>query len=135
MRKGKGFRALLSFCTVAWLFLLLGLFCVVVETLGYHFGVMWAWAGESLPVFTKDIAIPIMGGLGYIHPRSGVTWLTYVVWGLLFAWPIANLVFLWVCKDPDRARWGFLYSAMGYGIYVFTVLLALAVGLSVPFMY
>ena len=138
MRKCVGQRILLTAYTVTWLFLLLLVWCVLSESLSYHCGIIYRQMGGAvvLPSFTEKIVIPLIGGLGHTHPRMyGPNWLTYLVWGILFAWPIGNLVFVWWCRNPDKMRWGLLYSCIGYSLCLFTVAFAIVVGLSTPFMY
>ena len=134
MREGKGFRILLSIYSLAWLTVLLGLFAFC-ESLSYHLGMAWQ-DGEGLTSLAQSYAIPMIGGLGNTEPpRFGHNWVSVSIWAALFAWPVASVVYLWVRRDPDAARCGFVYSAMGYGIFFFAVLSTVAFGLAVNAMY
>ena len=131
MRKCVGQRILLTVYTFAWVFLLLCLYSWLCEGLNYYLVSAFNEMGLPLSWFTQDVAIPLIGGLGH----ENMNWLTYLAWGLLWGWPLVNLVFVWWCKDPGRMRRGLLYSYIGYGIFFFAVVLAIGVGLSTPFMY
>ena len=130
MTQGKGQRILLTVYTVAWLLLLMAVYCVLVETLSCH--LRHAYEGGELPSFTKHIAVPLIGG---VHAGEQPSWQMYVGWGVLFVWPVGNLALVWACKDLGRMRRGLAYSCVGYGLYVFAVALVLTVGLAMPFAF
>ena len=133
MRKGFGFRAMITAYTGAWLAILLALHACVCDLLSWSMGVLRS-QGAALPWPTEHFAIPMIGGLKrYVPTPFGPNWFTFVVWGLLYLWPLANLAFVWWCKDHDRSRWGFLYSSAGYGLFFLAVVLGVAFFLAVPF--
>lgn len=132
MRKGFGFRVVITAYTGAWLAMLLVFSVPVCDLLSRNMSV-WSGAGCQFPWFTERFAIPMIGGLkGIASTPFGPNWFTFAVWGALYLWPLANLVFVWLCKDHDRARWGILYSSAGYGLFFFAVVLAVAIGLAAP---
>jgi len=134
MRKGFGFRAVITAYTGAWLAMLLVLNVSVCEFLSWNMSV-WS-RGCQFPWLTERFAIPMIGGLKGIVPTPfGPNWFTCAVWGLLYVWPLANLAFVWWCKDRDQARWGLLCSSAGYGLLFFAVVLGVALGLAAPFEY
>lgn len=133
MRKGIGFRVMITVYTGAWLAMLLALHAGVCNLLSWNMSV-WS-QGSAFPEFTEHFAIPMIGGLPYAPTKFGPTWFTFVVWGVLYLWPLANLAFLWWCKDHDHARWSLLYSSAGYGLFFFAVVLGVAFGLAAPLSY
>jgi hypothetical protein len=134
MRKGFGFRAMITAYTGVWLAMLLALNVFVFNCLARN---MLVWSeGGQFPWFWEHFAVPMIGGLRGCVPRMfGPNWSTFVVWGILYLWPVANLAFVCLCKDHDRARWGLLYSSAGYGLFFFAVVLGVALGLAAPFVY
>ncbi len=134
MRKPVGFRIFFTVYAALWWFVLLAIWCFLFGVLSHHMRVVLGEIGEVFPGLTECLAIPLIGGLGFgRHP--GPTWVTYVVWTVLFAWPLANIAFVWWCKDPDRARWGVVYSSMSYALIFLVVMLAIGAGLGMPFFY
>ena len=139
-REGIGFRTFFTVFALGWL-LLLFLIWSFCEGLSNHLAhTMYRDLGLNLPPPTEHFSLPMIGGYGLIlSPEGknlyGPTWLTCSVWGILFAWPVGAVVFVWWCRHPDSARWGFLYSSMAYSLFAGAVTIMVALGLVALYLY
>ena len=90
------------------------------------------FGGMEAPAMGEHFAIPVIGGLKW-GKYAGPTIVTFLVWFLLFAWPIATLIYILKSKNEEKARNILILSQLGYSVLFVVITFLTAFGLWLPF--
>ena len=114
-----------------------------IVTLGFIFGpVRWELAhtyghlieelGESLPVLTRGLSLPVLG----IAPSSPAAHATaFLFWGFIWLGLAGLVAWIWRARTREDLLDRFVYGGTLYAGVVFLLFTLTIVGLALPFAY
>lgn len=128
------FRSLLIIYSIIWLLFLLIIQFVVFPGIAHTYFHKVKDYGTVLPLITTNFGIHVLGPDPFAIDGEKANPIRYVIWLLIYLTALLPIYFIWRKTDDNVARWFWIYSSIGHGLFFIIIMFLTMASLIAPFM-